>query len=363
MFPKLNQHLQMDFENYIPNTLNQTLLKDGLIALIIRNFRTLRRHLILAFSRQTKLQLTSIPTTAKTILWLNISSTSIGDSIMELSGRSLLPTHLNLDLLTDGKNAALYVEDNHFNNVYTNINECNTNNYDLILIDINNTKSLVAKTRFFKKTPFCSIQGFFYGCDFNRMLFSYNRINALLNYPIVPQMLNKIAHNYLYVKLDERISKPNNMKFIAISIGGEDYVRTYNKWLEVFETLHKQAQNHSFNLNTLHISLVGLEKDTNFSEQIMQHYSDKLTIDNLVNKLDLLTTAKLISQHDYFVGCDGGLMHIAEAFNLKGVALFANYNPELRLAHNSNLISLYSKQLADEIAPSLVVDSLIELLV
>ena len=314
-------------------------------------FRLLRRWLLLIISNQAELQLDTIPLTTKHILWIHISSTSIGDSIMELSGRILLKDHYQVDLLTDRKNADIFYGDNVFNHIYV---DCDTNyqNYDLVILDVFNTKSIKFKTKYFPKVPFVPFMGYFYGLDFNRMLFSFHRINKLLDNLYQIEVVNKMANNYLNFNYLKSLVVYNSFSLV-VAIGGEDSIRTYNHWVEVVCFLNSKYPQ-------LEINLLGSKN----GEQIA-HELAALKLSNVYNhvaQLSLLETTRLIANARFFLGVDGGLMHIAESFCLSGVALFAKFLPEYRLGYNSKLRTLFADENVSTISPQLIVGEISKLL-
>lgn len=314
-------------------------------------FRLLRRWLLLITSNQSKLQLDTIPVTTKHILWIHISSTSIGDSIMELSGRLLLKHHYQVDLLTDRKNADIFYGDDVFNDIYVDYN-INYQNYDLVILDIFNTKSIKFKTKYFPTVPFVPFMGYFYGLDFNRMLFSFHRINKLLNNLYEVEVINKIANNYLNFNYFKSFVASKSCSLV-VAIGGEDSIRTYDHWVEVIYLLNLKYP-------LLEINLLGSKNGEKIAQEL-----DALKLSNVHNyvaQLSLLETTRLIANAKFFLGVDGGLMHIAESFCLSGVALFAKFLPEYRLGYNSKLRTLSVADNVSAISPQLIVDELFKLL-
>ncbi|MBT4958842.1 MAG: lipopolysaccharide heptosyltransferase family protein, partial [Flavobacteriaceae bacterium] len=77
---------------------------------------------------------------------------------MDLSSRILLKEKI-LDLYTDEKNANLYLDDNYFNNIYTNFKALNTNQYDLVIMDSYSSRTLKIKAKVAPKTHFVGMFG------------------------------------------------------------------------------------------------------------------------------------------------------------------------------------------------------------
>lgn len=347
MFPKFNQRFILGFNTKIPHHIEQFRGRESFISGLKQTIRTYRRFFTLFFSKQLPLELELIPPRAVKILWFNPSSTSIGDSIMELSGRSLLrDDKFELHLLSDRKNSSLYGEDRVFKKVFNDPNQI-LESYDLILLDVYNTKSIRMKSKYFSDVPFCAIQGYFYGADFNRLLFSFHRVNALLGYPNTQDQIDNLASNYLCIK-----NLPTKVSQIVIAIGGEDGLRTYLSWNVVIRNLLLVYP-------SLQICLVGSENGLIFATEIMSEFGNKIS--SQVAKLSILETANVIAASRVFIGADGGLMHIAAAFNLVGIALFAEFNPELRLSKNSKIKAIFTPSNVNQILPSQIITELKQL--
>lgn len=340
MFPKLNQRFILDFSTKIPHQIEEFRRSEPFFSALKQTIRTYRRFFTLLFLKQLNLELDLIPENASKILWLNPSSTSIGDSIMELSGRKLLNnTKFEVHLLSDRKNSSLYVEDLIFKKVFNDPTQI-IENYDLILIDVYNTKSIRMKSKYFPDVPFCAIQGYFYGAAIHRMMFSYHRISFLLGMPFSQEELNLCAKNYLPVAID------NFTQRLVISVGGEDKFKTYSRWIVVISQLIDYDPK-------LEICIVGSSNGIKYAAEITSFFGERIV--NYVAKFTLLETAKIIAGSRFFIGADGGLMHIAESCNINGIALFAKVDPKLFLSYQTKINPLYTDLMVDDINPDQVV--------
>lgn len=344
-WPKHSAWYNLLFKTTIPNNIENVKSKMSFLDKINATIKVYRRFLLLLLNNQLSLELEYLPNNIKKVLWVNISSTSLGDSIMELSGRVLLRDKFIIDLVTNKRNYAIYKEDDIFNNIYL-LEDSLPNDYDFILLDVNNTKSIKFKTHHFKNIPFISLMGYFYGADFNRMLFSFHRINAILNYPYAQNDLDNMSKNYLHLQ-NKAVIKNNNL--VIVAVGGEDKViRTYNDWGYALSALHAK-------LPLLNFLLIGSENGLIAANEIMALNLSR--IESLVNQCSILEAANHIQRATYFLGADGGLMHIAEAFNLYGVTLFAKFNPEFRLSKTTKLKSLYDKTSVSNISPDIIINA------
>lgn len=302
--------------------------------------RLIRRFSLLLLTKQVNLELTSIPKDAQNVLWINISSTSIGDSIMELSGRLLLKNRFHrLDLLTHINNANLYLDDDIFTNVFTS--PPTHNQYDLIILDIFNTNSINFKYRFYKNIRYVCLRRYwnssYYGSDYNRMLFSYHRMNKLLNCIYENELIDTQAFNYLNVS---PIKNYERHIHIAVAIGGESPIRTFKHWDSLLKKMIVQFDNIRF-------TLVGSKNGIQEANAIEYEFSD--LVSNYVGKLSLPQSVIEMSRCELFLGADGGLMHVAEALKMSGVALFARFNPNYRRSYNSMIKPIFTKENVNDI--------------
>ena len=62
-----------------------------------------------------------------------------------------------------------------------------------------------------------------------------------------------------------------------------------------------------------------------------------------VGKYSFKETAKIISKSNIFIGCDGGLMHVANCFERILVPLFARLEPNMQLTESIVAFSAYDK--------------------
>ncbi len=244
---------------------------------------------------------------------------------MDLAPRVLLKD-FEVDLYIQSGNRVLFSEDPYFSKVFSDLREAG--NYDLILLDQSSSKSLKEKIRFFPKTPFIPIQGFFYGFQFNRTLFHFARYEEFLGVE---------AEKRTHLFYDFQISKKN---YVSIAIGGNDPERTYHRWSEVVELLDDE------------VVLVGSSNGVSEAEEI-ENRNPK--VKNLVGKLSLKESAKVVGSSKLLICADGGIMHIALALEVPVIALFIEpFRPEYRFINSKN-IGIYKRDIS-EIEPEEIVE-------
>lgn len=273
-------------------------------------FKYFKRKLYMRLIRQHNKELSYIPKAAKAILWVNLSAPSLGDSLMDLSSRQLLREY-DVDLLTDGKNAQIYQKDPFFNKCFIDPSDLVNRKYDLVILDSYSPRILKIKSRILSEVPFVGLWGFLNGFEVHRTLYSFYRMQFLLqNTDPLP-------------KLQPIMRRPDffdaglcpDKKKVAIVIGAEWDYRRYAKWAEVIDgILHEHA-------GAVEILLVGSSNGLAESEVISSRF---LQCKNFVGTCTLEETSSLIDQSDMLVAADGGLWHIACALNKPSVVLFAD---------------------------------------
>ena len=322
----------LPFKFEIPNYTREFLKKKSTTKSWIKYFK---RYLYIFFKGQHSLEVFKISGEHLNILWINFSAPSLGDSLMDLSSRTLL-FDKKVDLLTDKKNAHLYHSDLSFSSVFTDKKEVVNICYDLVIIDSYSTTSIKIKTDVAPLVPFVGLYGYFNGPEVNRVLFSFHQINSLLGYPYSESDINNKAKCSLSISTDDdELIKSLKLptKFVAIVIGGEWEYRTYNNWDKVIEQLLLID-------NNLKLILLGSENAKD-SEKVILEKIPTLNLESYVAKFTFNQTAQIISQANLLLCCDGGLMHAANALDTKIIPLFARLQVELQLTISCKSFPLF----------------------
>ena len=273
-------------------------------------FKYLKRKLFMKLALQDALIIDFIPKEATKILWINFSAPSLGDSIMDLSGRVLLKD-FNIDLLTDTKNHSLYENDMVFKTIFNKVEDAKNSHladsYDLIILDAFSPKIVKAKKQIAPLTPFVGMWGYLNGFEVHRTIYSFVRIQHLLDpkASISQPILPSLAVSEL-VKLKSDSVKP----IIAIVVGAEWEYRRYDKWGDVISHLLSQYQ----------VLLVGSSNGLKDASEIISIFPECI---NYVGNCTLAETVSIISQAKIVLAADGGLWHVACALTKPSVALFA----------------------------------------
>ena len=273
-------------------------------------FKYLKRKFFMKLALQERLIVDAIPRNTKRILWINLSATSLGDSIMDLSGRVLLE-EFEVDLLTDVKNYGLYQNDMFFKKVFHRVIDARSAHlyhaYDLIIIDAFSPKIISIKKEIAPLTPFLGMWSYLNGFETHRTVFSFVRIEWLLGHhsskgqPILPILA--ISNFY-------EISNKSNKPLVAFVVGAEWKFRHYDKWSAVISELKNDYQ----------VVLIGSSNGVQEAAEIISIFPDCL---NFVGICSLSETVSIISQAKVIFAADGGLWHVACALNKPTIALFA----------------------------------------
>ena len=330
--PGFPQTIPGDIDTFIRNT-----------PFLKRFTKYLKRHLLLWLTRQTALETQTIPEQSKRILWINLSSPSPGDTLMDLAGRSLLGNR-EITLLTDPFTVQLYQSDHFFQHATADPEALINRPFDHVLIDSYGTKGIRTKLKLAANTPFSGMYGFFDGPEINKVLFSYFRINYLLGSPQQTDAINQQATTHIYPGEQEQL-KIHSLKlsddFITIAVGGEWDHRVYSHWAEVIQQLPE----------TLHITLIGSNNGTSDAQNIT--YTCKAhAISNFVGELSIMETTALISKSQLLICADGGLMHIAHGVMTPTITLFATVQPKHFTTNANQTVALFDDVAVRNIPPA-----------
>ena len=304
---------------------------------IKRYLKYLKRYLFIKFLGQNSLERKVITSEHRRILWINLSATSIGDSLMDLSSRVLLKGK-NVDLYTNVAVSDIFLTDKIFSNIFSSKKSIDCKKYDLVIIDSYSTRTIRVKSKIAKTIPFVGMYGFYNGPDVNRTMFSFHRLNQLLGYMHSENRINEISKLSLTISFkDKKIVKTFNLpkNYILVALGGEWSFRTYNKWAELIQVLLKNDKN-------INIVLVGSANGESSAKIIMNKFYNA-NILNYVSKLTFVQTAYIIQHGKILFCCDGGLMHSASAVNTCFIPLFAAVESDMRITKSDNAFPLFDK--------------------
>ncbi len=320
------------FEEKIPVFLEDFFAK---VSLYKRIRRFISRYLYTEIRLRNSKKIYQITTQHKRILWVQWVDAYLGDSLMDLSSRALLKNK-KIDLLTKDYVARIYANDPVFVHIFTSATQCHAKHYDLMILGSYRQRELKILTPELLKLPHASLYGYYHVPDFNRLYFSYFRINHLLLKPYNSEYIQNMAKPLLPIsKIDidiiDKHNLPNN--FITIAIGGANRERIYVFWDKVIKILITESIVEN-------IVLVG--QVVNQEAENIQKISPNKII-NLVDTCSFNQTTEVIKRSIMLLCCDGGLLHAANAVQTPVVALFYLVNPITRLIKINQSYSLIDK--------------------
>jgi len=306
---------------------------------IVQLARILRKYLLLFVSFQYKYLKERISINEKNILWIHNTTENIGDSLMKTSSiRYLKSNGYSVDLCVLPKLYDLYKNNSYCRNVIKLDNLANlSEKYDLIILDSLSSKCMKIKMKYYYSKLFVTLYDFYnyFRPDYNLILFSWYRMQYLLN---KHENIDNIAKPFVGKSSVKNI-KINNLniknKSIAIVCGGINNYRIYPNWIQVIELIDRN------NIDTIPIVLVGSKNGIEYSNQIINHFSNRGNLIDTVGKFTIIETKSIINACELVVGADGGILQLASALDKKIIALFAQIDSRLRFTEATEYKYLY----------------------
>jgi heptosyltransferase-2 len=310
-----------------------------------------KRDLVMLFTLQLPLVRKCIPPDAKRILYVYLGTPNLGDSIMDLSPRTLwAEPGLRVDMYTNEVIASLYKNDPSFNQVIVDSKEL-ASNYDFIVLQSYSWRCLKFKWRNYLLKPFTSLHGHYYGCEFNRLDFSEAAWRSVMRLPATevsekcPVIFN-LSVDHLRSKHATRAKTQ-----IALAVGGVVDWRTYTKWSEVIEKVTQQQPEVEW-------VLIGSENGMTDAKVIEKKLDAKIT--NLVCQLPLNDVFRKLQDVSLLVASDGGLMNVGRAASVPIVALFAReIHPRMRFSEWDSAYVIHAPNAVSDISPSDIAEAVI----
>jgi Glycosyltransferase family 9 (heptosyltransferase) len=314
----------------------------------------LKRWLYVFLRGQRLLEQKRIPTDAERILWVNMTAPSLGDALMDTSGRSLLAGRC-VHLLTSKANAALFADDDFFEKVFVDANaaalehlECS---YDLAIIDSYSPRSISKKIRVSKSLPFVGLYGYLNGFEVHRTLYSFHRLGLLLGLSVDHLIGRRGVHHCLGLLKKGDTSASASKRSVCIGVGGEWPFRIYRYWAQVLERVLDSIED-------VKIFLLGSDNGLADATALTKRFLNSGRVFNLVGTLSIDESCRVLRKADLYVGADGGLWHMASGCGIPTIALFADcalFGPEgtntTRASPDQSCISLSANREVSEIDP------------
>ncbi|PTB19385.1 heptosyltransferase [Trinickia symbiotica] len=319
----------------------------------------LHRDLALRLGGQSKREIRRIEKGMR-VLWLYTGKANFGDAIMEMSGRALLPgADFSVDLLTLPKLHPLFCEDDIFENVYSHVDALEGRRYDAVVLNEFNYPSIELKKRHFRKTPFACLFQYFHGPARNQTLFSFAAVNDVFGIGLRDDALIQIAKPYLQCNDATRRAvsgKRPEHTAMALSVGGIDQNRSYRHWPSLLAMLDAMDDDRV----PRQIVLLGSDNGLQMADEIMRKTFRRLEVVSHVARLSLLEAREIIGGCRLFVGCDGGLMHVAHSTETPSVTIFSHREPmRFFLTRRCHSLGLQSPGGASEVPPDAIADAVL----
>lgn len=302
------------------------------------------RTWLLAITGQTCLEKRRIPMGVKRILWFYDWNT-LGDSIMDLSQRQYLSDYFEVDICMPSGPAELFKGDAAFAHVYTRIDQC-PDDYDFILLHDISSRSIGIKLRKYFFKPWASMIRHQQGEQYARSALSALRFSQLLGQKLSPRPPSVNDDG-----LSDIQATPGS---VAVALGGGDPRRRINDWPKLLKSL---VEAHEARGLPIRFTLMGsgdeAQKDLEkFDPGFLDSYC-RLAL----NQPGLTTLKYVMAENERFIGCDSGLMHLAEALGKQGVALFGHIRPEWRLLPTSRLNAIFAPKTVNTIPTQDIVNA------
>ena len=330
--------LQPPFANSIPLDPSPVSHKSSLSLL----WRRVRPAVGLALRLQFPLQRQYIDRNLRRVLWIYKGSPQVGDSLMDLASRVLLRQQgIKVDLCTDPHLVKLYHADDVFGSVFSDPSQIAVSTYDLVILDSFKWRCLEDKFNYLPRVPFVTMRGYFSGPEFNRTLFSFCRMNQLLDAGLNDAELHARALPHLastQADRDMALALPLQTGTVALAIGGASPGRTYPHWDKVVAAILQSHANAQF-------VLLGSKNAVTMRDAILHAAADRSSnIVDCVDRCTLTQTFEILRRCALAASADGGLLHVANAAGLPTVSLFdCHIAPALRLTAANRSIALQSK--------------------
>ena len=305
------------------------------------------RDALLALTGQAARHVAAVPAGVRHVLWV-YTWTTVGDAILDLAPRRLIPSGVTVDLLIAPQLAPLFAADARFRGVHTEAEACPAN-IDFVLLDSLRTISLRLRSARYPKVPFATMRGHHAGERFDRAAFADRRLRQLFGLPLGPVEPPRLD---LGAALPAR-GASNGFR-IAIALGARLPPKLYSHWPAVIERL---ALRWPASQARPEFVLLGHGRPAERQRDLIEASVSAragVSVTSLVGSGDLRKAALDLAACDAFLGVDGGLMHVAIGVGTPGLALFTKVDPTYFLRPESSMLAYATGGELDAIAPAAV---------
>ena len=292
--------------------------------------KALARDAMLVFTGQAYRHVKRVPAGVRRMLWV-YTWTTVGDAVMDLSPRRLIPASIEVDLLIAPALAPLFTGDSRFRAVHTDAASC-ADDYDFILLDSMRTASLRMKRARFRRLPFATMRGHHAGERFDRAAYADRRLRQLFRLPAGP-----VDAPRLEVERDPRLRGDGDRFLVALALGARLKRKMYPHWAEVIDGLCERWPNDRPGPE---FRLLGQGRAAREQQAELLELPLGSRCVSRVDAGALDATARELAACDAFLGVDGGLMHVAVGVGTPGLALFTRVDPVYFLRPGSSMVPL-----------------------
>ncbi len=328
----------MPFDGEVANDLETEYREKSLGRRLQARRKAWARGAMLAVTGRARRHVGAVPPATRRMLWV-YTWTTVGDAIMDLAPRRLVPDGIALDLLIAPALAPLFAGDRRLRAVHADPEQC-ADDYDFVLLDSLRTSSLRLLSERFPKLPFATMRGHHAGERFDRVAFADRRLRQLFELgdgPVEPP------------RLDVDRPAPAGTSFrVAVALGARVARSLYPHWNEVLPALLARWPAH---LAPAEFRLVGQGRPARKQAAAIDAEPPARVV-SLIDSGHLGKTAADIAGCDAFLGVDSGLMHVAVAVGTPGLALFGEIDPRYRLRPDSTMAALPSGGELGALAPA-----------
>jgi Glycosyltransferase family 9 (heptosyltransferase) len=308
--------------------------------------KVLQRELFSKLIGQARLELCSAPLGTRRVLWI-YGWQALGDSLMDLAVRVHLPRQIAIDLLISPSLQPLYADDPFFRAVRSEVEDC-AGDYDFVLLQHMNVRSLRLKLQVARNVAFASVFGHLNGERFDRMGFAQRRMEQL--FLISPR---EPAAQHLHVAAAAAVLRDRIR--VCVALGAKDQRRAYEDWPDVLRLcVEGWPTDHPRPLFVLMGDASALRDLQRFPSGFLDRHCQVEAA-----RVELRGAVASMSSCDAFVGMDGGLMHVAAALAKPGLAIFSGIDPRMRLRPNARMRALCEPDDARRLRPSAVAAALL----
>ncbi len=292
--------------------------------------KALARDAMLVLTGQAHRHVDRAPRGVRRMLWV-YTWTTVGDAILDLAPRTLIPASSEVDLLIAPALAPLFARDPRFRAVHTEAAAC-ANDYDFILLDSIRTASLRMKRSRFRRLPFTTMRGHHAGERFDRAAFADRRLRQLFGLPTGPVEAPRIE-----VGGDVERGRGGDPFVVGLALGARLKRKIYPHWPEVVDAIGEQWP---AGLPAPEFRLLGQGRPAREQQAELLALPAGARCVSRVDVGTLDATARELAACDAFLGVDGGLMHVAIGVGTPGLALFTRVDPAYFLRPESSMVAL-----------------------